>query len=123
MKTTIDFIVCAKCEFACEATSSFCSNCGSALGDLGANNKARGGAGYYRDEYGWQRGEPAGDPRYSPEAEAFWSNHRVVEDELYMPTTDFLAGLIGVVGAGFAIYGVCKLIEKVSENNKLLNDG
>lgn len=63
MKTTIDFIVCAKCDSACEATSSFCSNCGAALAGSNMNNKTRGGDGFYRDEYGWQQGGPPGDPR------------------------------------------------------------
>lgn len=123
MNPTIDLKVCPKCDFASEAAGNFCPNCGQAFG--GSTNSKFHGSGneFYRDEYGWQQGSPPGDPRADPRAQQFWSNHKVVEDELYMPTTDFLAGLIGLVGAGLAIYGACKLIEKISDQDKLLNEG
>lgn len=121
MNSTIDYIVCPKCDFASQVAGNFCSNCGTAF-DSGTNSKAQSGNGFYRDEYGWQRGEPAGDPRYSPAAEAFWANHKVVEEEPY-ETGDLFTNLVSVIGVGFAIYGVCKLIEKASNNDKLLNQG
>lgn len=119
MNPTINLKVCPSCEFASEAAGNFCSNCGAAFdGSSSPKYKTQqAGNGFHRDEYGWQRGAPAGDPRYSPQAEAFWANHRVIEDE----SGDALTGFIGVLGVGLAIYGVCKLIEKASENDKLLN--
>lgn len=123
MNRTIDLKVCPKCDFASEAAGNFCSSCGQAFDGSGTNYRAQAGNGYYRDEYGWQPGPPPGDPRSGPQAEAFWSGHKIIEDDSLSDTGDIFTTLGGLIVTGFAIYGVCKFFEKISDNDKLLNEG
>ena len=121
MSSTIDLKVCPSCNFASEAAGNFCSNCGQAFASS-TNSKFHDFGNEFRDEYGWQKGAPPGDPRFSSENESFWGSHRVIEDNL-SDGSDFLTTLAGLAIVGCAVYGLYRFLDNDSGEDKKLTNG